>query len=109
VKLYQIDFMLKQKLDQFASLFNIEESKDTKAKNSKLPTGTSFIVDPEGKEWWSKAFGEAVLPNQIFFSNHQTIMIPWNAFFPALESGVGQNLKEDEESFKAYLGIFTLH
>ena len=61
MKLYQIDFLLKQKLDQFASLFNIEESKDPKAKSPKLPTGASFIVDPEGKEWWCKAFGENVI------------------------------------------------
>ena len=59
MKLYQIDFLLKQKLDQFAALFNAEEPKE-KNKNQKAPNGAALIVDPEGRELWIKSFGESV-------------------------------------------------
>lgn len=84
VKVYQIDFALKQKLDQFSALFNVEEPKDKK----KPTNGANLISDPEGRELWVKSFGEA------------TNMVPWNVFFNTLESYMQLNLKEDEEYLK---------
>jgi hypothetical protein len=55
VKLYQLDFLLKQKLDQFGILFNLDESKD-----KKKPLVYTVIEDKEAQEFWVKSFGEAV-------------------------------------------------
>lgn len=60
VKIYQLDFALKQKLDQFVALFNPEETKDTKKKEPQKPHGANMITDPEGRELWIKSFGESV-------------------------------------------------
>jgi len=66
VKIYQKDFLLKQKLDQFTALFNPEDNRT----NNKKPTsgGANLIADSEGKDMWTKAFGES------------TVMVPWNVF-----------------------------
>jgi hypothetical protein len=74
VKIYQMDFLIKQKLDQFVILFNTEEalikqSKDSATKKTKelkasviLPLSLvqSLLTDAEGKEFWIKNFGETV-------------------------------------------------
>lgn len=63
VKVYQMDFVLKQKLDQFAALFNAEESAAPASKDKKpgkANSGAALIVDPEGRDMWAKCFGEAV-------------------------------------------------
>jgi len=88
VKIYQIDFILKQKLDQFSALFNPEEPKDKKKGGN---NGASLIIDPDGKEMWIKSFGEA------------TIMVPWNVFFSTLEAYLTTSLKEEEEFIKLFI------
>jgi len=88
VKLYQIDFLLKQKLDQFTALFNPEEPKDKKKEKQQ---GANLISDPEGRELWIKSFGES------------TVMVPWNVFLSTLESHLSIPLKEDEEYIKMLL------
>lgn len=65
VKIYQLDFLLKQKLDQFTALFNPEESstgtlRDSKSKSKQNHHGANLISDPEGRELWIKSFGESV-------------------------------------------------
>jgi len=97
VKAYQIDFILKQKLDQFTGLFNCEEVKDPnatskkKSEKEKPSNGAMLIIDPEGREMWAKSFGES------------TIMVPWNVFFSTLEAYTGTNFKDDEEFIKMFL------
>jgi len=85
VKIYQMDFTLKLKLDQFSALF-AEDPKEKK-KNS----GAAVISDPDGKEMWTKLFGEA------------TMMIPWSQFLSAAESYLQTPLKVDEEAIKHIL------
>lgn len=88
VKVYQLDFALKQRLDQFTALFNQEEPKDKKGK----PISTSsMILDPEGRELWVKSFGET------------TLMVPWNVFLSTLEGFLGTPLKEDAEFLKIFI------
>jgi len=89
VKVFQMDFLLKQKLDQFTALFNPEESRDKKSKD-KLQ-GANLISDPEGREFWIKSFGES------------TVMVPWNVFLSTLEAHLSIPLKEDEEFIKMIL------
>jgi len=89
VKIYQKDFLLKQKLDQFGVLFNAEDTKDKKAKDKHQIT--AFIADPEGKEMWVKSFGE------------NTPLVPWAVFIATLEAFLQVPLKEDEESIKMFL------
>ncbi len=48
--LYKLDFLLKQKLDQFSSLFPSEG--ETK--------GASMIMDPAAREFWKTSFGDKV-------------------------------------------------
>jgi len=91
VKIYQIDFLLKQKLDQFVALFNPEEPKDKKEKKDKPNSGAGLIIDSEGRDLWIKSFGEA------------TSMVPWNVFFATLEAHLGISLKADEEYIKMFL------
>jgi len=91
VKLYQIDFLLKQKLDQFTALFNPEENKEQNKKTKEKQHGANIISDPEGKELWIKSFGES------------TVMVPWNVFLSTLESHLSIPLKEDEEYIKMLL------
>jgi len=92
VKIYQMDFLLKQKLDQFTGLFNVEETKDSKKKEKeKSSNGAVIITDPEGKEMWIKSFGES------------TIMVPWSSFFNTLEAYLNNNMKEEEDFIKMYL------
>jgi len=90
VKIYQIDFVLKQKLDQFTALFNPEETKDKKSKEGRLH-GANLISDPEGREFWIKSFGES------------TVMVPWNVFLSTLEAHLATPLKEEEEFIKMLL------
>jgi hypothetical protein len=95
VKIYQIDFVLKQKLDQFTALFNPEEVstgtlRDTKKAKEKHH-GANLIHDPEGREMWVKSFGES------------TVMVPWNVFISTLEAQLGTPLKEDEVDLKLLL------
>jgi len=86
VKLYQQDFTLKQKLDQFTALFNPEEPKDKKAKEKS--SAAYLIQDNEARELWIKSFGES------------TLMVPFNVFLGALEAHLGIPLKDDEEYMK---------
>jgi len=90
-KVYQIDFLVKQKLDQFSALFNHEEPKDKKAKDTKGFVGASLVDDEEGREMWIKSFGEA------------TVIVPWNVFLTTLEAHLGISLKQDEEWLKQFL------
>lgn len=93
VKIYQMDFSLKQKLDQFAALFNpndVAEGKDKKSKE-KSPSPASLISDVDGREMWIKSFGEG------------TMMVPWKVFLTTLESYLGGNLRQDEESLKMFI------
>lgn len=89
VKLYRLDFGLKQRLDQFTTLFNPDEVKDSKrgGKDQK-PQGATIIADPEGRDMWIKSFGES------------TLMVPWNVFLTTIESQLSTPLKEDEEYVK---------
>jgi len=109
VKVYQIDFLLRQKLDQFTSLFNSldeqnppnkesstslslnKEKKKSSSEKERLINGASLITDAEGKEMWIKSFGE------------NTPMVPWGTFFTTLETYLGVSLKEEEEFIKMYL------
>jgi len=88
VKVYQMDFLLKQKLDQFTALFNPEETKD---KKKEKVHGANLISDLEGRELWIKSFGES------------TVMVPWNVFLSTLEAHLSISLKEDEEFIKMLL------
>lgn len=58
VKIYQMDFVLKLKLDQFTALFT-EDPKDKKKNN-----GAAVISDPDGAALWARCFGESV--NNIY-------------------------------------------
>jgi len=101
VKIYQQDFVLRQKLDQFTALFNPEDPKDVKEKDTKKkekqeskvssPNAASMISDVEGKEMWVKSFGDS------------TIMVPWNVFFSTLEAYLSTSLKEEEEFIKMFI------
>jgi len=96
VKVYQMDFILKQKLDQFTVLFNPDEGKEVKDKSkskseAKPTTGAALIADPDGKEMWTKSFGES------------TIMVPWNVFFSTLEAQLAVPLKEEEDFVKMFI------
>lgn len=53
ITLYKLDFLLKQKLDQFSSLFPQEG--ETK--------GANMILDPDAREFWKSTFGEKVRPS----------------------------------------------
>ncbi len=64
VKIYQMDFSLKQKLDQFAALFAYEEPQSQKKKDPKPITVSSVIPEADAREFWVKSFGDQV----IFFS-----------------------------------------
>lgn len=65
VKLYQMDFLLKQKLDNFASIFNLDEAKDKKPKDR--PNSIhNLISDADGRDLWIKSFGESVRKNISF-------------------------------------------
>jgi len=88
VKLYQLDFLLKQKLDQFSILFSLEEPKDKKKAPSLVQTQ---IEDKEAREFWIKAFGEV------------TNMVPWPVFLQTLEQALSQNFKDDEDSLKMFI------
>jgi len=85
VKIYQIDFTLKLKLDQFAALFS-EDPKEKKKNN-----GSALISDLEGAAMWTKLFGEG------------TIMVPWSQFLQQAESLLQIPLKQDEEYIKHVL------
>jgi hypothetical protein len=85
IVLFKQDFLLKLKLDQFASLFPQEGQ--TK--------GAYLILDPEAREFWKISFGEKML------------LVPWTTFFHALESKLHASLSPDEAAFKAHLD-FTL-
>jgi hypothetical protein len=89
VKLYQLDFLLKQKLDQFSALFNFEEGKDKKSKDK--GNLNLHIEDKEARDFWIKSFGEV------------TLIVPWATFFQTLETVLNLSLKEDEESLKMFL------
>jgi len=91
VKIYQMDFSLKQKLDQFTGLFNVEEPKDKKKEKERSNNGASLIGDADGRDIWIRSFGE------------NTVMVPWNVFFPTLEQYMGSDLKEEEEFIKMFL------
>eukprot|EP01114_Cavostelium_apophysatum_P005432 TRINITY_DN1639_c0_g2_i1.p1 TRINITY_DN1639_c0_g2~~TRINITY_DN1639_c0_g2_i1.p1 ORF type:complete len:415 (-),score=118.10 TRINITY_DN1639_c0_g2_i1:1073-2317(-) len=96
VKVYQLDFSLKQKLDQFTGLFNTDAegsptSSKKKVDKERTTNGASVISDPEGRELWTKSFGES------------TIMVPWNVFFPTLEAHQMASFKDDEEFIKMFM------
>jgi len=50
IALYKLDFLLKQKLDQFSTLF----PQDGPSK------GANMILDPDAREFWKTSFGEKV-------------------------------------------------
>jgi len=85
VKIYQMDFTLKLKLDQFSALFS-EDPKEKK-KNS----GSALFSDPDGAILWTKLFGE------------NTIMVPWPQFLQQTEQFLQLPLKQDEDSIKHVL------
>jgi hypothetical protein len=85
IALYKLDFLLKQKLDQFSTLF----PQDGPSK------GANMILDPDAREFWKTSFGEKML------------LVPWSTFFHALESKLNTSLTADEAPFKAHLD-FTL-
>jgi len=102
VKVYQIDFVLKQKLDQFSALFNpnddgpastntMGKGTDKKLKEKQPSLTASLIQDLDGKEMWVKSFGET------------TLMVPWTVFLSTLEAYLGTPLKEDDEYLKLFL------
>eukprot|EP01116_Phalansterium_solitarium_P007055 TRINITY_DN1952_c0_g2_i1.p1 TRINITY_DN1952_c0_g2~~TRINITY_DN1952_c0_g2_i1.p1 ORF type:complete len:424 (-),score=125.44 TRINITY_DN1952_c0_g2_i1:206-1477(-) len=105
VKIYQMDFLLRQKLDQFAALFNVEEAataavagapagaKEPKKKDKQPFIVANCILDPDGRELWIKSFGE------------QTLLVPWPVFFQTVESRLAVSMKEEEEFIKMFIGF----
>jgi CBL proto-oncogene N-terminus, EF hand-like domain len=98
VKLYQIDFLLRQKLDQFGALFNPEETDKKRGFSGRKSTkreayGVSVIPDAEARELWSQSFGEG------------TLMVPWSVFFAALSARAGKDLTGDEEFIKMFINF----
>jgi len=88
VIVYRFDFLLRQRLDQFQTLFNVEEgAKPTKTNKNII---NAQILDPEGKDMWLKSFGE-------------TLMVPWNVFISTFEAYLGIPLKDDLDVLKQYL------
>eukprot|EP01090_Pellita_catalonica_P017876 TRINITY_DN553_c0_g1_i1.p1 TRINITY_DN553_c0_g1~~TRINITY_DN553_c0_g1_i1.p1 ORF type:complete len:407 (-),score=66.34 TRINITY_DN553_c0_g1_i1:52-1272(-) len=81
IELYKKDFRLKQKLDQFKTLFPPEGK----------GIGVDVIVDPQGKQFWITAFG----PKEL--------LVPWGTFFHALEASLGQKYTEEEDALREYL------
>jgi len=81
IALYKEDFKLKQKLDQFISLF----PKEGKTQ------GVDMLVDPEAKQFWKSAFGE------------KELMIRWATFFHALEMTLGEDYKEEEDAIREFI------
>jgi len=75
IRVFRLDFLLKQKLDQFVFLF-------------KGTSPVSLITDADGAVMWEKSFGA------------QAMMVPWPTFFTTLQQYLGVNLKEDEEHLK---------
>lgn len=91
VKIYQMDFTLKQKLDQFTGLFNIEEPKDKKVTKERFNNGANLISDPDARDLWIKCFGE------------NTVVVPWTAFCSSFDSIIGPITRDDEEFIKMFL------
>jgi len=89
VKIYRLDFLLRQKLDNFIALFG-EETKDSKVKK---PFGPEMIQDNDGREMWMKCFGQ------------QTLMVPWEQFVSGLENYCQIDLKKDAEHVKIFLNF----
>jgi len=90
VKIYQHDFLLKQRLDQFTALFNPEEPREEKKKKTPHTIGP-LISDTDGRAMWVQSFGDG------------TLMVPWNVFLTHLEAFTGLPLKDDEDSIKMLL------
>jgi hypothetical protein len=100
VKIYQIDFLIKQKFDQFTALFNLEieldkDRKNARNKNTNNNNGATsqLIQDLEAREFWIKHFGE------------HTMMVPFNVFLSTIETFFEISFKEDEESIKMILNF----
>eukprot|EP01119_Soliformovum_irregulare_P025028 TRINITY_DN913_c0_g1_i1.p1 TRINITY_DN913_c0_g1~~TRINITY_DN913_c0_g1_i1.p1 ORF type:complete len:432 (-),score=54.60 TRINITY_DN913_c0_g1_i1:108-1307(-) len=87
-RIYRMDFQLKQRLDQFGSLFNGEEEKsktDNGKKKETKPAGADIIEDAEAREVWTKAFGP------------MTLMVPWNVFLSAMDPYLGNAIRHDPD------------
>lgn len=72
--LYRLDFLLKQRLDQFTALFKTDRS--------------ALIADPQGQSFWGKYFGEQV--RELIFldqpwAHHAQVMVSWSKFFTKLQ------------------------
>lgn len=95
VKLYQMDFLLRQKLDQVGALFSDSDKKKGFGLSLKKgeTIGAAILPDAEAREMWSRSFGEA------------TLMVPWRVFFQALATSAGKDLTEDEEYIKMFLNF----
>lgn len=84
-KIYQQDFMLKLRLDQFSALFGSGASR----------SGSRMISDPQGKSFWAKNFGDKCL------------MVPWGSFYPIYQEAVGELGPDAEEQLSPFID-FTL-
>ncbi|PRP86863.1 RING zinc finger-containing protein [Planoprotostelium fungivorum] len=96
VKLYKLDFLVKQKLDQFIALFTQPEMADS-AKRAAIdgmpssrgpPQLEDLIADPEGRSVWIHFFGETVW------------FVPWADFLTQMENAIGFSMREEEEFIK---------
>jgi len=95
VRLYKLDFLVKQKLDQFIALFSIPEFADTKRPAVEGMPATrgppqldELVVDPEGRSVWVYFFGET------------TWFVPWADFLSQMENAIGFSMREEEEFIK---------
>jgi len=127
VKIYQMDFLIKQKLDQFSALFNLEDSKDSakkeKDESKKDKDSVKKEKDESKKDKDSKKEKNASNSGsnkdgvmrliedpegkEFWINNfgNSTLLVPWNSFLTAFETYSGSTLKDDEESIKMIIGF----
>lgn len=73
IKIFQLDFSLRQKLDQLAALY-LQDKKG----------GSHIIADPDGKIFWDTHFGA------------ETLFVPWEQFAIVFETNQKAPLQQDE-------------
>jgi hypothetical protein len=113
IYLYQLDFLLKQQMDQFNALFAGDDA-------------CNLIEDIEGQQLWVSAFGRRVRDLIcfcvfvfffveffffFFFVSHpspvplQITMVPWHVFWKVLVSQFGPSLNSEQDNFKLFLNF----
>jgi CBL proto-oncogene N-terminus, EF hand-like domain/Zinc finger, C3HC4 type (RING finger)/SH2 domain len=82
IKLYERDFLLKQRVDQFTTLFP--------TRDAPVAAPDQLIHDTQGRALWSTAF-------------RNKLMVPWADFQARLESYMNVSLSDEEQVLRYYV------